>query len=114
MTIKEVVAAADLAQPNELEPELKGFWLAALEQQLRLELYETHENPPSAEGRELTAPAAYRDLYLRYLLMRIALEQGEYTRYNNAARLFDAHYRAYASWYCQTHRPKASVTALRF
>jgi len=114
MTIHEVIAAADLAQPNEVDDGLKVCWLAALEQQLRLELYETHEDPPPADGPRLTVPQAYRDLYLRYLLMRIALEQGEYTRYNNAARLFDAHYRAYAGWYCRTHRPKAAVTALSF
>ena len=113
MTIRDVIEAADLAQPNELEQELKTAWLAALEEQLRLELYETHENPPP-ESCALSAPQAYRDLYLRYLLMRIALEQGEYTRYNNAARLFDAHYRAYAGWYCRTHRPKAAAAALRF
>lgn len=114
MTIREIMEAADLAQPNELDEGLKAGWLAALEQQLRLELYETHEDPPPANGCGLSVPKAYRDLYLRYLLMRIALEQGEYTRYNNEARLFDAHYRAYAGWYCRTHRPLSAAKALKF
>ena len=114
MTIREVIETADLAQPNEVDDGLKAAWLAALEQQLLLELYQTHEDPPPPDGRKLSVPKAFRDLYLRYLLMRIALEQGEYTRYNNAARLFDAHYRAYAAWYCRTHRPIARAEALRF
>ena len=114
MTIQEVIAAADLAQPNELEEELKGFWLAALERQLRQELYDAHEDPPEPGAQELSAPPPYGELYLRYLLMRIALEQGEYARYNNASRLFDAYYRAYAGWYCRTHRPICTADSLKF
>ena len=72
------------------------------------------ENPPAPRERELSAPPPYDELYLRYLLMRIALEQGEFVRYNNAARLFDAYYRAYAAWYCRTHMPLCTASALRF
>ena len=62
---------------------------------------------------ELLIPFPYDELYLRYLLMRIDLENGELDRYNNEAAQFNRLWQSYAGQYCRTHRP-LGVERLRF
>ncbi len=62
---------------------------------------------------ELLIPFPYDELYLRYLLMRIDLENGELDRYNNEAAQFNRLWQSYAGQYCRTHRP-VGVERLRF
>ena len=56
----QAILQADLTRPNELEPELKLAWLAALNGQIRRTLFLTHEDGPEcAAGSQ--PPAAGRD-----------------------------------------------------
>ena len=62
---------------------------------------------------QLLVPFPYDELYLRYLVMRIDLEQGELERYNNDAACFNRLWQSCAAHYGRTHEP-LSVSALRF
>ena len=114
MTKLEALAAADLSRANDLEPELKLAWLEALDGQIRQQLHLAHHAPPrEPQAPQLLVPPPWDELYVRYLVMRIDLEQGEITRYNNEARLFEEAWRRYAGSYVHSHLPKG-VAALRF
>ena len=113
MTAAQALIRADLTRPNELEPELKLGWLAALDGQIRQTLHLTHEGCAEAAARpvpedpeaELPVPPPWDELYLRYLVMRIDLENGELERYNADAACFNRAWRDYAAHYVRTHRP---------
>ena len=123
MTLAEAILAADLTRPNELEPELKRAWLSALDGQLDAELYAAHEDRPAPfagydgtadpETTVLLVPWPYDDIYIRYLVMRIDLENGELERYNNDALAFNRILRSYAGHYARNHMP-VGERALRF
>lgn len=122
MKATEAMFLADQTRPNEYEPELKLRWLSALDGQVRAELLDAHEQedevrpapgPEPAPEEELLIPWPWDDIYVRYLVMRIDLENGELDRYNNDAAAFNRIYRSYACHYVQHHRPR-SVEALRF
>lgn len=123
MTILEALGQADLIRPNDIDSSLKLQWLSALEGQIRAELMEAHEGPlPDFAGygpdtdlktTQLLVPHPYDELYLRYLFMRISLEQGELERYNNDAACFNRLWQSYAARYCRTHKPKGALR-LRF
>lgn len=122
MTLTQAIHQADLARPNELEPELKLAWLSALDGQIHRELLSAHLGPvpdlpvygPETDPEtELLVPGPWDELYVRYLLMRIDLENGELERYNNDAACFNRSWRAWAGDYVRTHTP-LGVNALRF
>ena len=123
MTILEAITRADLARPNELDPELKLRWLSALDGQIHAELLAPYgEGAPSFDGygeetelgsTELLAPFPYDELYLHWLIMRIDLAHGELERYNNDALAFNRILRSYAGHYTHNHTP-VGETALRF
>ncbi len=123
MKAKEALSLADLTRPNEYEPELKLRWLSALDGQVSAELYEAHEpgaeaplpepEPEAGPETELLIPWPWDDIYVRYLVMRIDLENGELERYNNDALAFNRIWRSYACHYVHTHSPRG-VPALRF
>ena len=118
MTAEQARIAADLTRPNELEPELKLGWLFALEGQIRRTLHLVHEGAPEAAAgtdpeAELSVPHPWDELYLRYLVMRIDLENGELERYNADAACFNRAWRDYAAHYARTHLP-LGVGRLKF
>ena len=118
MTAAQAVFQADLTRPNELEPELKLNWLFSLEGQIRETLFRAHaDGPETPQTRqpeaELALPRPWDELYLRYLVMRIDLENGELERYNADAACFNRAWRDYAAHYTRTHRP-LGVDALKF
>ena len=122
MKAMEALVLADQTRPNEYEPELKLRWLSALDGQVREELLEAHEPedeaPPAPEPEtdpedELLIPWPWDDIYVRYLVMRIDLENGELDRYNNDALAFNRIYRSYACHYVHNHMPKGEAS-LRF
>lgn len=120
MTAEQAICLADLTRPNEYEPELKLFWLSRLDGQIQAELFQTHAGgdgePYAGDGgaeRELLVGWPFDDLYVRFLVMRIDLENGELERYNNDAAAFNRMYQSYAGWYTHHHMP-LTVPALRF
>ena len=123
MTILEAITRADLIRPNELDPAVKLRWLSTLDGQIHAELLTAHAGSPEdfrgydgeteLQSTELLVPQPYDELYLRYLLMRIDLENGELDRYNNEAAVFNRLWQSCAGRYTRTHRPKG-VECLRF
>lgn len=122
MTIQTAIGLADLTRPNAFEPELKRFWLSHLDGQIQAELLEPHGRSADFTGyaadadpetTQLLVPWPFDDLYVRYLVMRIDLENGELERYNCDAAAFNRIYASWASWYTHHHMPQG-VPALRF
>lgn len=123
MTILEAIVQADRVRRNELQPELKLQWLSALDGQIHRELLTRHrgETVPfegygpdtDTASTRLLAPFPYDELYPRYLVMRVDLEQGELERYNNDAALFNRLWQSFAGDYVHTHLP-TGADRLRF
>lgn len=115
MTILQALAEADRQSPNEINTEQKLRWLSTLDGQIQKELLEAYQGelaPFSGynAGTELRTtnllvPFPFDDLYLRYLVMRIDLEQGELERYNNDAAAFNRIWQSYAAHHGRTHDP---------
>lgn len=123
MTVLEALRLGDLTRPNEFEPELKLRWLSALDGLVTRELYEAHEGwtgsfagydeDTDLQNTQLLIPRPWDDIYVRYLVMRIDLENGELDRYNQDAAAFNRIYQSYAGHYTHHHRP-LQLSALRF
>lgn len=62
-------------------------------------------NPDNLE-QELLVEAPYDDLYLTFLQMKIEEANGDASRYNNSAVMYNSQYSAYEKWYNKTHTPK--------
>ncbi len=115
MTILEAITLADLDRPNEISVERKLQWLSTLDGRIYRELMLTYDDaPPAFSGydeqtelrtTELMVGFPFDDLYLRYLVLRIDLEQGELERYNNDAAAFNRVWKSYATNYGRTHVP---------
>ena len=115
MTAGEVIALVDALRPNQYGEEQKLRWLSTLDGQIQKELLEAYQGelaPFSGynAGTELRTtnllvPFPFDDLYLRYLVMRIDLEQGELERYNNDAAAFNRIWQSYAAHHGRTHDP---------
>ena len=123
MTIIQAILGADLLRPNQLDQDLKIYWLAELDGQLQREVLMTHEGytdppfpgfgPDVVETTRLMLPFPYDQLYVHYLVMRIDRALGELERYNNDAAVFNRLYQSWAGFHARTHRPLGAA-ALRF
>lgn len=123
MTILEAMTQADLARPNELEPELKLRWLSTLDGQIHAELMAPCGEGPAVfspygadtelSRSSLLAPFPYDELYLLWLVMQIDLAQGELERYNNDALRFNRCWQSFAAHWSRTHL-QPGPAALRF
>jgi hypothetical protein len=116
MKALEAVNYADELCPNQYTAEQKQAWLADFEVKVLQELILTHEDEHAeeysaidrAEGNdfELIIPAPYaRDVYVNFLLSKIAEANVEIERYNLHASAFNAGYGQFCSWYNRTHLP---------
>ena len=123
MTILQALTQADRLRPNEIDAEQKLRWLSTLDGQIHRELlesYQTQSLPFSGYDAQtelcttqLLVPFPYDDLYLRYLVMRIDLEQGELELYNHDAAGFNRIWQRYAAHHGRTYTPKGE-SRLRF
>jgi len=123
LTILQAISRADLDRPNEIPTERKLQWLSTLDGRIDRELMQRFDGAPPAfsgygeetelQTAELLVRFPYDDLYLRYLVLRIDLEQGELERYNNDAAAFNRIWQSYAAHYGRTHTP-VGVQSLTF
>lgn len=123
MTILQAMAQADCDRPNEISAERKLEWLSALDGQIHTELLAAYQGalaPFTGYGADtelrttqLLVPFPYDEIYLRYLVMRIDLEQGELERYNHDAASFNRIWQSYAAHHGRTCDPKGA-DRLRF
>ena len=112
MTVDQVIDRVDRLKCNAYTLREKREWLAQLEGLIRANILDTHS--PAVPGRdpekldgdwELTAPAPFQGLYIRWLEAQIDLYNGEPERYNGSIALFNAEYNAFESWYNRSHTP---------
>ena len=116
MNIKECIDRVDSNKPNQYTLVEKIGWINFIEEKIINDILKTHEG---YDGRydlfegytdnnltaELVAPSPYDRLYTAYLKMKIDEENGETTRYNNSAAMFNAYYTEYKKWYNKHHMP---------
>lgn len=114
-TVGEVISFIDEVTPNIFTKSQKLYWLSSLDELISEEIIKTHEGgedhtfTPYGENTpddtELLAPAPYDAVYRYHLLAQIDLYNGEITRYNNSAALYNEAYIAFLNWYNRTHMP---------
>ena len=116
MTIKECIDIVDNIKPNQYTIKEKVMWLSFIEAIIINEVLKTHEGYDGRydmfEGysedkisQTLIVSAPYDRLYTAYLKMKIDEENGETTRYNNSAALYNTYMAEYKKHYNKTHMP---------
>ena len=116
MTIKDCIDIVDNLKPNQYTIKDKVLWLSFIEETIINDVLKSHEG---YDGRYdtftgysedkisviLIVPTPYDRLYTEYLKMMIDKENGEITRYNNSAALFNTYMSEYRKYYNKTHMP---------
>ena len=88
----------------------KRRWLYEVEALAAEEIFHTTVSPFSEVGSEpLLAPAAYADLYLKFLEAQMHFHNGDFARYNNAMSLFSSLYAACAASRTRAELPDAGA-----
>lgn len=125
MTVNYVIDQVDLKEPNSYSPEEKIKWLSDLDGKIFNEVILTHEHDdveftpynihaldPVPEGQTAPEPEDLligdpygEDIYVHYLIARIAAGNAETPRYNQQIALYNAAYSQWWNWYNATHRP---------
>ena len=115
MTIQDVIDRADAIAPNQYTDTQKLQWLSDFDGKVFHEVYMTHEprfaamypfEGYDAAGDELLIEAPYAaDVYVNYLLSRVAEANAEIPKYNLYATLMNTAYDQFTAWYNRTHMP---------
>ena len=113
MTIMQIISQLDAQLPNTASTEQKVGWLSRIDQQVKHETLDTHENAVEFNGyteetpgdTTLLIPEPYDECYIRYMEAQIHYSMGEMSRYKNSMMLFNTVYAAFSSWYHRTHTP---------
>ena len=116
MTIKECIDIVDSVKPNQYSIENKVEWLSFLDHTIINDVLLTHEGyngeyddftgySPDKLTVGLIVPSPYDRIYTAYLKMKIDEENGETSRYNNSAAMYNAYMMDYKRWYNRTHMP---------
>ena len=121
MTVMEAITHVDTVKPNGFGQTEKLRWLSVLDGAVKNEIIDTHEGAEDAPFtpydentdflQELLVPAPYDEVYVRWLEAQIDYAGGEYGKYNNSIRLFNAAYAAFEKYYNRTHLPRAKAFA---
>ena len=116
MTIKECIDIVDDLKPNQYSIKVKVMWLSFIDEIIINDVLKTHkgydgryDNFTGYSEDKLSVPliveSPYDRLYTAYLKMKIDAENGETTRYNNSAGLFNSYMMEYRKFYNKTHMP---------
>lgn len=115
MTIREAINTADSGITNGIEFQNKLRWLSDLDGKV-FSMMRGYEDGPKGEfdgydnetntDTQMLIEAPYDDIYIMYLQMKIFLCLAEYTRYNNAALLYNEAWQQYANHYNRSHMHK--------
>ena len=121
MTVSEAIALTDALEPNQYTEQQKITWLDRLDGQIFNEVILTHEHeegahytPLSSGTDELLVPSPYDGIYNFWLQARIAIENGESSKYLMNMELFNAAYANYCHWYNSSNRPIGPCNRWRF
>jgi len=109
----DIVTEANDMSPNQFDNDLMLKWLRDLDGKIYHELIENHDDEETAARFEeanyedpcvdllIGEPYAH-DVYVPYLLSKIAEYNAETERYNLYAAAFNAEYGNFAAWYNRT------------
>ena len=126
MTVNHIIELVDLKEPNSYTAAEKIKWLSDLDGKIFNEVILTHEHEevsftpynihamdPVAEGQTPPEPETLligdpygEDIYVHYLIARIAAGNAETARYNQQIAMYNA---AYSQWW---NRHNATVKPL--
>ncbi len=106
MKLGEALARVDGMKPNGYTAEEKVRWLSELDGVLWNEAGKAAGLPKPAlpycwdRDAELELPVAaeYADLYVKYLFAQIDFHNGDFSRYNASAALYQAGYESYTAY----------------
>ena len=111
MRIAEVLRLADSVKPNDFSEEAKLSWLNEAEGLVQTEvmLLATDEVivyrwPEDAETELLVKPP-HDKLYTAYLYAMIDFANGEYNKYQNTMKIFNAHFGEFMRYFAERYRP---------
>ena len=105
ITIEEVIAQVDSMYQNTFDRQDKVKWIDEVEEMIKQDIIDTHEDPDEKEENKLYAYGPYTDVYLYYIEAQIDKSNGEYDRYSNHMALFNASYQEFENHYHRTHMP---------
>ena len=118
MKVSQAIDRTDRLKPNSFAYADKLVWLSQLDGTIQRELIDRHEGGTAADfvpytentdpDRVLLAEAPYDEMYIHYLSAQIDYANGEFERFNNANRLFEAAYSAFRNAYNCAHPAKGS------
>ena len=109
MTAAEAIAAVDELLPTRFRRRRSGGGCTRWKLSRR-RIFHTTVSPFSEAGSEpLLAPAAYADLYLKFLEAQMHFHNGDFARYNNAMSLFSSLYAACAASRTRAELPDAGA-----
>lgn len=108
MTISQLIAYADAVKPNAFDAATKIIWINEVEGMVQTDVMliaaddiATHTDVDD----ELLVSTPHDKLYRTYLCAMIDFANGEYEKYNNSMRLFNAQYAEFSEWCIRTYRP---------
>ena len=116
MTVDKAIKDYDQLYPNTFPYEKKLEFISRLDKRIFDDIYSKYENcsPESFTGylhdcsptTELLVPAPYDSLYIKFIAAQIDLINGDISRYNNSANVFNSGFYDFANMYNRTHKWK--------
>ena len=116
ITVSMVLSQVDALLPNGYTTEEKCRWVTQAEGFVRAEVYGIDASTMGqlSENDTLCAPAPHQELYRHYVEAQIHYANGEMTRYNNAAAMWNNALMTLRDYICRTCAPREGVKALHF
>jgi hypothetical protein len=124
MNISEAISLVNTLKPNQYSDSQKIAWLSQLDGKIFLELIKTHMGGIDAfhgytadvdlETELLVEFPFSQEIYNYYLQSMIDRENGEVSKYNQSAAMFNEAYQAYVGWYNRNHVPLPNASAFLF
>lgn len=116
MTVRECIDQVNMVKPNQFSTDDKLRWLSYIDKKIILDVLKCHDGYNRQydlfEGyslndleKYLIAEAPYDNLYIQFIKMKIDEENGETTRYNNSAIMFNEYYDDFRKAYHRNHMP---------
>ena len=115
MTVDEIISKVDALEPNQYGREQKISWLSDLDELIFRDIYKTHAMPEeyptefnrySTGSEDVLVSGAYgNEMYLPYLMSKIAKENYEIDKYNVEAVLYNNAFTEYANYINRNYMP---------
>ena len=104
MTINDCIKLVDTMMPNETDRSVKLRLLGEIEGRVKVELLGTEPgdvptfDEDTPEDTALCVPPPFDQIYLLYVMSMMDYLNGDVTRYENGAVLFNQAYQGYGKW----------------